>query len=518
MKNAQDEHIASLHALRGIAALGVVILHLSESTPGLPIRNFTDIVANMLFAVDLFFVLSGVVMAAVYGAAFDECVRGSTYFRFLMARVARIWPMMILAATLAITAEWISNVAGTTVASTGGTFSSFLAEFFGLAGWFTWAWLNPPSWSLTAEFAVYLVAPLLILAFRRAPVPLCLATLAVAPLVPGILYGMATAPFVDNPLGLNLPFGYTLLAPEAQWFWNMKGGFILTRGLSMFLCGLALHRLARLGCLERLSTLTTFLGASAATLVALHAGLPRVLILFLLIALVATSLGRHMTNHAIFRHRTLHWLGEISLGVYLIHWPLIQVARASYSMAFGTMIEEAGPLECLLFILTVLLAVIAVASWLYGIYEIPARRIIRAWGERRLARTGKTTVFMTGGKKVETLVLSASAFVLLVSIPFGIITQGYWLREGWANQLPVITQIRKEANDVVLILDHQAPLPVRVAGWGDIDAVLGPHRRNALVLKPGLPLQVTLVPRPMSTGQGGVELFAGRIHEKIELK
>ncbi|MEZ5824012.1 MAG: acyltransferase [Geminicoccaceae bacterium] len=517
MTNAAVGHIASLHALRGMAALAVVVLHLSEATPGLPVREHTGLLANFFYAVDLFFILSGVVMAAVYGGMFESVVRGRDFARFMIARFARIWPMLALASSLALIAELLARFAGTAIPSTGGVPASFAAEFFGLSGWFDWAWLNPPSWSISAEFAVYLIAPFLILAYRSATTRLCLCTLLLLPLVPGLFYGLSTAVFLRQPLGLDLPMGLTLLAPEANWFWNMKGPFILMRALSMFLCGLALFRLAQTGWLTRISCPTIFVLVLALLLAGLHLGIPRLLVLHLLIALTASALGPVMQRHAMFDRPLFFELGEISLGVYLIHWPVIEICRAIHFLVSPPPLSEAGPLVSLGFILVVFVIILVSARFFYRRFEIPARQSIRSIG-RNLFREPGTAVETapTGNGRTE-LTAALCAVLVTLCLPAGILSQGFLIRQSDAAQAPVIAGMMPDPAGVILSFDNSAPLPVRVRDTETARAQLGPHGRNAAVVAPGAPLRVIVEPVGKAAGPARVEVVAGASRTIIEV-
>src|SRR3979490_2903480 len=82
--------IRSLTGLRGIAALWVVALHLEFTRA--PFIN------NGYLGVDLFFVLSGYVMALNYGW---PRMRLGDYCRFLRKRLARTYPLYVFTAVAA---------------------------------------------------------------------------------------------------------------------------------------------------------------------------------------------------------------------------------------------------------------------------------------------------------------------------------------------------------------------------------------------------------------------------------
>lgn len=100
----QAGHVRALTGLRIIAALWVVLYHMTRAnreTLKFQFPNSWDywqpVVSTGVRGVDLFFILSGFILALNYldriGGRFDLRATG----RFVWARVARIWPMYIVA-------------------------------------------------------------------------------------------------------------------------------------------------------------------------------------------------------------------------------------------------------------------------------------------------------------------------------------------------------------------------------------------------------------------------------------
>ncbi len=90
MKNIQI--IPSLTPLRGIAATLIVFYHYHMfigplSGPG------NLLISKFYLMVDLFFILSGFVMAHVYGHWFDQKVERKSFSIFMKAKFARIYPL-----------------------------------------------------------------------------------------------------------------------------------------------------------------------------------------------------------------------------------------------------------------------------------------------------------------------------------------------------------------------------------------------------------------------------------------
>lgn len=104
--------LAGLDALRGIAALCVLVYHASEQGS-----------SNAYLAVDFFFMLSGYVMARTYE---PRLAGGMVPLQFVRARLVRLWPTM------------------------------FLASLVGLPWLFSWV---PPEWAVPIALANLLLIP-----------------------------------------------------------------------------------------------------------------------------------------------------------------------------------------------------------------------------------------------------------------------------------------------------------------------------------------------------------------------
>jgi peptidoglycan/LPS O-acetylase OafA/YrhL len=76
----------SLEAMRGVAALSVVIFHAVWTNPVTPLRFFQ----NGQLMVDFFFVLSGFVICHSYRSHLDTVAEG---VRFIWLRVGRLYPL-----------------------------------------------------------------------------------------------------------------------------------------------------------------------------------------------------------------------------------------------------------------------------------------------------------------------------------------------------------------------------------------------------------------------------------------
>jgi peptidoglycan/LPS O-acetylase OafA/YrhL len=98
MKPHINAHIEPLTALRGIAACFVLLFHYRTHFPAL--GDVTAFASRGYVWVDLFFALSGYIMATMYHATLADGYRSPAIKRYFWARVARIYPLHLV--TLAV--------------------------------------------------------------------------------------------------------------------------------------------------------------------------------------------------------------------------------------------------------------------------------------------------------------------------------------------------------------------------------------------------------------------------------
>ena len=150
-------HIKPLTALRFYAAMWVVLFHY---WPKLAVGWTPDFVLRGYLGVELFFVLSGFILWAVYRPALET--GRFRYGSFLWARLARVYPLHIatlagvgLMAFAAVKAGFGIDPAILSWASLPANL--FMVHAWGLAPEAGW---NHPSWSISAEWFAYLSFPI----------------------------------------------------------------------------------------------------------------------------------------------------------------------------------------------------------------------------------------------------------------------------------------------------------------------------------------------------------------------
>jgi peptidoglycan/LPS O-acetylase OafA/YrhL len=161
-ESASGRDIKSLTGLRGLAAIYVVLHHYVGA------GSFTNwretCLTHGYLAVDVFFVLSGFVMALNYNHLFARGFSASSYFKFIGRRIARIYPIYIITTIVAfcfiisgLDHDISASVSSPHIWALKLAVNALLIQSWGIAGS-----LNGPAWSLSAEWAAYAVFPLLL--------------------------------------------------------------------------------------------------------------------------------------------------------------------------------------------------------------------------------------------------------------------------------------------------------------------------------------------------------------------
>lgn len=116
-------------------------------------------------AVSFFFVLSGFILTYVY---YDRLTR-SEIPRFMVKRIARLWPLHLVCLGLAV---WFLNASPGDSIDGKNSIPSLVAQFFLLQSWLpinNWFLdYNAVSWSISTELFFYLLFPVLLLGSQRA--------------------------------------------------------------------------------------------------------------------------------------------------------------------------------------------------------------------------------------------------------------------------------------------------------------------------------------------------------------
>jgi peptidoglycan/LPS O-acetylase OafA/YrhL len=161
----------ALDAWRGICALLIAAYH--TQVPGH--IYWQPLIRHAWPFVDFFFVLSGFVIAFAYDERLNDTVR---ILDFIVRRFARLWPLHVAILALMIGLEFVRLYGVHIVPAAHGETpftgehapwailtNILLIQALGFHGSETW---NGPAWSISVEFATYIVFALTCLTIRRA--------------------------------------------------------------------------------------------------------------------------------------------------------------------------------------------------------------------------------------------------------------------------------------------------------------------------------------------------------------
>jgi peptidoglycan/LPS O-acetylase OafA/YrhL len=166
---------AVLDSMRGLGCLQVIIFHFFFTTA----MNWLPywFVRNTWVSLDFFFVLSGFVITYVYG---DKLRDLRSALGFAVRRFGRIWPLHIIVLAALVVFIGVINLGlphqtwmNITPTNPPFGYMPLITEFFlinSLGIWEHFYW-NVPSWSMGAEFNVYIVFAAVCLVARHVLVP-----------------------------------------------------------------------------------------------------------------------------------------------------------------------------------------------------------------------------------------------------------------------------------------------------------------------------------------------------------
>lgn len=295
--------LRALTSLRAFLALGVVLFHYQLQWD--PALGFSPIIERSRLAVDAFFMLSGFILAHVYGPSFAAGT--FSYRRFIVARLARLYPLH-LTVLLGVLVMVLGALAfGVRYNPSTFTVRGFFETLFLFQAWFPSAvgqnW-SGPAWSLSAEWFAYLLFPafaFLALKFGRRPWALVIVSLIAYVLIDAVYRSL---------------FGKVL--PRAE---DDMG---ILRIIPAFLLGMALHGLGRGLTWSRAAAICLALGSTILLLTAMQMSLDDRIIVALAAPVVFSwsMLGKSQCE-GILASPPLVFAGEVSFALYLVHMPVI---------------------------------------------------------------------------------------------------------------------------------------------------------------------------------------------------
>ena len=314
------KHFLILDALRGVAAITVVVFHVLEVYSGGD--HVAQLINHGYLAVDFFFMLSGYVMAHAYDDRWDRM----TLKDFFKRRLIRLHPMIILGMTVGALcfyfgeSDYFPKIADTTVwqliiVTLIGYTLLPLPKSMDIRGWSEMHPLNGPAWSLFLEYIANVLHAFILRKLSR--------------LILGILVFIAGAALIH--LAVTSPNG-DLIGGWALDAEQLRIGF--TRLMFPYMAGMLLRRVVRVNEGRSTFLLTSFLlvlvlvfprigGYDNKWANGLYDSLS-VIIMFPIIV----YLGAIGQVKGAFAEKTCKFLGDISYPIYILHFPFTYVFYA----------------------------------------------------------------------------------------------------------------------------------------------------------------------------------------------
>lgn len=360
------EYLYNLTALRGGAALLVAAMHIPMNA-NIPaqVAGWSDLVRHGYYSVDLFFVLSGFIMQHVYGGVFGAGpFSPMSARRFLLARFARIYPLHLFSLSLLVAAAGAQYLASTYATETSMPFGFFfdlpalatnllLVQSWGITNYPSW---NFPSWSISTEWAAYLLFPFLV------------------PAVIGARWRAGLAVVIAF-------FVLAIIASGGRGLDVTDFPHAMMRCSSEFLIGMVAYRVYRRGLFQRILQRDA---ACATVLIALAAvfnfALPDIVVVPVVCLLILSCSFNRSGFARVFQSPPWQALGNMSYSIYMLHIPVLRVLTIAARHMCG-MPEELGLIRYSAFVVVFFTVVLAASFLCYRHIEVPSRR----WLTQRFA-------------------------------------------------------------------------------------------------------------------------------------
>ena len=372
MKEQRSPQVPVLDSFRGVAAVGILLYHcwLLSGEPSLGGGPVRDVLSAGFLAVTLFFVLSGFVLflpVARRGGVFGPV---APYARRRIARVVPAYYAVLAACLLAWPLLTTADMSGRV------TFDAVLAHALfaqqearllpGYDGALGFA-VDPVVWTLSLEALFYLVLPLVAGWFWRWPWQAVAVAVAVG-VIGRVTLGDVSGERGESVLLSSFPLHL------ADFAAGMGAALLYVRGRA----APRVAAVAGVACAVAALAALAAVGAADAGEVRDEVRRNAALMALLPFAFAGALLGLALAPAALrrpFEAAPARWLGTVSYGVFLAHYPLLLLARTTLDFSHD------GSREAFLALTAFALPASLAVGWLSWVaVERPARRWARGRG------------------------------------------------------------------------------------------------------------------------------------------
>ncbi len=369
--------IAAITGLRGLAALMVAIYHINPELIARSGVGVRVLVGKGYLWVDLFFVLSGFVLAMNYGHLFAGGWSAAEWRAFLIRRIARVYPLYCLV-VLAGFAGWLAATHASHAASLlpkpplNHPMLDAAVNMLMIQSWGIGPSIDGTAWSLSTEWAAYLLFPFLVAAtlFSQPRVAAGAGAIAAASAIATVAMTSGDGAYHSGPLDA---YDGATLEP-------------ILRCLAGFILGLLMFRLAQSERVLERAARETVVGAVVLLLVIGFAIGAHDLLIYPLFAILVLGLyGNRGWCGRMFGCRALYWLGTVSYSLYLLH-PFLILPRRGMEAALQAW--SPGPWAYWVTSLAIYVVLFAASDLSYRLIEQPGRRWVGRFAPVRAVARG----------------------------------------------------------------------------------------------------------------------------------
>lgn len=357
-------HIHSLTGLRGYSALWVVLFHTCYGAsngylPGFSEKLDWGILRNVIiqgpYAVDIFFILSGYILTHVHGRDFEKIPSMDDVKRFLLLRLARVYPLHVAMVILLGGAYAIGIWDQKVIELKDAVLSITLMN----------AWsdpsINTPAWSVSAEWMAYLLFPLMIPLLVR--------------LKNSIWQFMGI-------MVLSIAYPVCVMVFDWTWSWHFEW-IAIFRVLNGFLLGCLLYYFQEHCLFVKNSSQSDVwcFGLLLLLMSCLMVEAPIICIYGLFPWLILTLAHAQQGIRKTFSHKVSIWLGTVSFAIYMVHYPVLEVFRFGLNEHYASLVPMNSQSALWMHLGFILFSIIVVAfGWYWGV-EKPCRDYFKKrWG------------------------------------------------------------------------------------------------------------------------------------------
>nr|WP_255656609.1 acyltransferase [Lysobacter lactosilyticus] len=352
-----DRLIPGIHALRGLAAVAVVLFHFAHLTTVAVPPSLAFVAADFAKGVYLFFVLSAFSLMHSTERHVDRPQWVTTFFTKRFWRIAPLF-YLILAMIVCFQVAGGNRVDPWRVLLNL-TFTTAFSPKDGIV---------PAGWTVGVEMLFYVLFPVLLLTVRTMRAAVVLSVVATVMTCAGRIL---------------------LFREHGDW-----ANFMLPSNLCFFAYGLLAYRIAlsddsgsrwvqRIAPVASVASIATLLALPEGHMLRTGAGLGTIL-WGLAFALLCTWRGATVSHRG---NAVMHYLGERSYSIYLLHPLVIWLLRPRLQGLYDTLALDIGALAAWMACAAALLAVLLLmCEASYRLVELPGIRVGSRMNKRRHAR------------------------------------------------------------------------------------------------------------------------------------